>query len=63
MVPFLSWKVLAIMGWLLLADSKVHSVKLQAEFDAPIWHVMALMVEFDLTKTWNAFMQVSGSHL
>ncbi len=37
-------------------------MKLQAEFDAPIWHVMALMVEFDLTKTWNAFMQVSGCH-
>ncbi len=36
-------------------------MKLQAEFDAPIWHVMALMVEFDLTETWNAFMQVSGS--
>ena len=36
-------------------------MKLQAEFDAPIWHVMALMVEFDLTKTWNAFMQVSSS--
>lgn len=36
-------------------------MKLQAEFDAPIWHVMALMVEFDLTETWNAFMQVSSS--
>ena len=56
-----------IVYWLLtqdrchVADSKVHSVKLQAEFEAPLWHVMSLMVEFDLTKTWNAFMQVLPS--
>ena len=40
------------------ADTKVHSVKMQAEFEAPMWHVMALMVEFDLTSTWNTHMQV-----
>ena len=54
-----SWELLLTThGCLCSADSKVHSVKLQAEFEAPLWHVMALMVEFDLTKTWNAFMQV-----
>ena len=31
---------------------------MQAEFEAPMWHVMALMVEFDLTSTWNTHMQV-----
>lgn len=41
-----------------IADTKVHSVKMQAEFEAPMWHVMALMVEFDLTSTWNTHMQV-----
>ena len=41
-----------------VADTKVHSVKMQAEFEAPMWHVMALMVEFDLTSTWNTHMQV-----
>ena len=41
-----------------VADTKEHSVKMQAEFEAPMWHVMALMVEFDLTSTWNTHMQV-----
>ena len=57
------WNILLAQTCDCLADSKVHSVKLEAEFEAPLWHVMALMVEFDLTKTWNAFMQVCALSL
>ena len=57
------WNILRAQTCDCLADSKVHSVKLEAEFEAPLWHVMALMVEFDLTKTWNAFMQVCALSL
>jgi len=34
---------------------------LEAEFDAPLHHVLSLIVEFDLTTTWNAFMKVGLS--
>jgi hypothetical protein len=43
----------------MLAGSPYHSVKLEAVLEAPIEHVLALAVEYDLTKTWNSYMKES----
>ena len=42
------------------AGEPYHSVKLEAVLEAPIEHVLALAVEYDLTKMWNSFMKESA---
>ena len=44
-----------------LAGSPVHSLKLGATINAPMEHVLALAVEYDLTKLWCASTHVQQS--
>lgn len=43
-----------------IAGEPHHSVKLEAVLEAPIERVLALAVEYDLTKRWNSFMKESA---
>ena len=35
------------------AGTTVHSLKLEATFDSPLEHLLALAAEFDLQPLWN----------
>ena len=42
------------------AGTPVHSVKLEAEFQSPLEHLLALAAEFDLQTLWNKACPLPG---